>query len=163
MVCIHIAAGYCVITYLLGVGDRHLDNLMLATDGHFFHVDFSYILGRDPKPFPPPVKVCKEMVDAMGGASSVYYMRFKKLCHITFACLRKNANLILNLVSLMVEANIPDIRAEPDKAVLKVQEKFLLDVSEEQAVAHFESLLRDTSYLSSMFDRLHNVAQYFRQ
>ena len=136
---------------------------MLAPDGHFFHVDFSYILGRDPKPFPPPVKVCKEMVDAMGGASSVYYMRFKKLCHITYACLRKNANLILNLVSLMVEANIPDIRAEPDKAVLKVQEKFLLDVSEEQAVAHFESLLSDTSYLSSMFDRLHNVAQYFRQ
>ncbi|WFD07652.1 phosphatidylinositol 3-kinase [Malassezia vespertilionis] len=156
-------AGYCVITYLLGVGDRHLDNLLVAPDGHFFHVDFGYILGRDPKPFPPPVKVCKEMVDGMGGTSSVYYKRFKQLCHTAFACLRRNANLILNLVSLMVDANIPDIRVEPDKAVLKVQEKFMLDMSEENAVAHFEALLNETSYLSTMFDRLHNMAQYFRQ
>ena len=156
-------AGYCVITYLLGVGDRHLDNLLLTPDGHFFHVDFGYIFGRDPKPFPPPVKICKEMVDAMGGTSSVYYGRFKKLCHIAFSSLRKNASLILNLVALMVDADIPDIRAEPDRAVLKVQDKFLLHLSEDKAAAQFEALLNETSYISTMFDRLHNMAQYFRQ
>ncbi|KAL9935214.1 hypothetical protein V8E36_005562 [Tilletia maclaganii] len=156
-------AGYCVVTYLLGVGDRHLDNLLLAPDGHFFHVDFGYILNRDPKPFPPPVKVCKEMVDGMGGTGSPHYARFKSLCHTAFSSLRKSANLILNLVALMVDANVPDIKIEPDKAVLKVQEKFRLDLTEDEAIKHFEGLLNDTSYLAAMFDRLHDVAQYFRQ
>lgn len=56
----------------------------------------------------------------MGGVQSPHYARFKKLCFTAYTNLRKNANLIINLVALMVDASIPDIKLEPDKAVLKV-------------------------------------------
>ncbi|KDQ59030.1 hypothetical protein JAAARDRAFT_33751 [Jaapia argillacea MUCL 33604] len=153
-------AGYCVVTYILGVGDRHLDNLLLAPDGHFFHVDFGYILGRDPKPFPPPVKVCKEMVDAMGGAQSTHYARFKNFCFTAFTILRKSANLILNLVALMVDANIPDIKHRDVHE--QIMEKFRLDLTEEEAIKHFEALLNETSYFTAVLDRIHDLAQYWR-
>ncbi|KAF5326957.1 hypothetical protein D9619_004332 [Psilocybe cf. subviscida] len=153
-------AGYCVVTYLMGVGDRHLDNLLISPDGHFFHVDFGYILGRDPKPFPPQVKVCKEMVDGMGGAQSQHYARFKNYCFTGFTILRKSANLILNLVTLMVDANIPDIKHRDVHEQL--QEKFRLDLSEEEAIKHFEVLLNETSYITVVLDRFHDLAQYWR-
>ncbi|KAF5367144.1 hypothetical protein D9758_004029 [Tetrapyrgos nigripes] len=153
-------AGYCVVTYLLGVGDRHLDNLLVSPDGHFFHVDFGYILGRDPKPFPPAVKVCKEMVDGMGGANSPHYARFKSFCFTAFTILRKSANLILNLVALMVDANIPDIKHRDVHE--QIQEKFRLDLTEEEAIKHFETLLNETSYITVVLDRIHDLAQYWR-
>ncbi|THH11009.1 hypothetical protein EW145_g927 [Phellinidium pouzarii] len=153
-------AGYSVMTYILGVGDRHLDNLLLAPDGHFFHVDFGYILGRDPKPFPPPVKVCPEMIEAMGGTHSPEFARFQNLCFVAYTIIRKSANLILNLVSLMGEANIPDISYRDVHEQL--QEKFQLHLSEEDAIKELEKQLRGSSTYHNFLDRMHGVAQYWR-
>ena len=66
---IFLELDYFLIIIIFGLFcPRHLDNLLLRDDGRLFHVDFGFILGRDPKPFPPPMKLCKEMVEAMGGA-----------------------------------------------------------------------------------------------
>ena len=160
-------AGYCVITYLLGVGDRHLDNLMLCPDGRMFHIDFGYILGRDPKPYPPPMKLCKEMVDAMGGASSeLYRTTFVSLCVEAFNILRKNTNLFLHLFHLMSHSGLPDISdiGGGQKALLKLEERFHSDLSDEEAAAHIVALLSES--LTAIFPRaveaVHRIAQMVR-
>ncbi|XP_076748531.1 phosphatidylinositol 3-kinase 59F isoform X2 [Xylocopa sonorina] len=158
-------AGYCIITYVLGVGDRHLDNLLLTTSGKLFHIDFGYILGRDPKPLPPPMKLSKEMVEAMGGVGSEHYHEFRKQCYTAFLHLRRHANLILNLFSLMVDASVPDIALEPDKAVKKVQDKLRLDLSDEEAVHYVHNLLdlSVTAVMAVLVEQLHKFAQYWRK
>ncbi|KAF9968449.1 Phosphatidylinositol (PI) 3-kinase [Mortierella alpina] len=158
-------AGYCVIMYLLGVGDRHLDNLLLSPNGNIFHVDFGFILGRDPKPFPAPMKITKEMVEAMGGFNSVHYQSFKSYCFTAYNILRKSANLILNLFGLMVDANIPDIKAEPDKAVWKVEERFQLDLTDDEAIKFFQNLINESvsALIPQIAETIHGWAQHWRK
>lgn len=66
-------AGYAVATYLIAVGDRHLENLMVTKNGNMFHVDFGFILGKNPPKkglFVPQIRINKPMILGMGGMDS---------------------------------------------------------------------------------------------
>lgn len=43
---------------------KQVIEMMYTFQGNLFHIDFGYILGRDPKPLPPPMKLSKEMVSS---------------------------------------------------------------------------------------------------
>lgn len=169
-------AGYCVITYLLGVGDRHLDNLLLAPDGHFFHIDFGYILGRDPKPMAPLMKLSREMVEGMGGTvaaatagqqqvnSQSQFEAFRQYCFTAYTTLRRSSSLILNLFALMQDAHIPGLSVFGGDAVKKVEERFKLDVTEDDAIMFFGQLIEREkgAWGPVLIDKLHGLAQGWR-
>ena len=157
-------AGYSAITYILGIGDRHMQNLLLRPDGRLLHIDFGFILGRDPKPFMTPIRLTREMVDAMGGTQSEYFKEFKKLFHTCFLQLRKHANLFLNLFALMRDSNVPNIAEEPDRALQKLQERFHLTDTEEELVSRLHKLIDESlgALGATIAEKFHNLAQSWR-
>eukprot|EP00934_Nitzschia_sp_Nitz4_P003774 Nitzschia sp. Nitz4//scaffold119_size111653//31897//35236//NITZ4_004185-RA/size111653-augustus-gene-0.210-mRNA-1//1//CDS//3329533821//3764//frame0 len=161
---IRSCAGYCVITYLLGVGDRHLDNLMITHSGNFFHIDFGFMFGRDPKPLPPAFRLTREMVEGMGGLESQEYRQFCSLACQAFNALRKSAGLVLNLLHLMSDAGIEDLSNNPsadaDGVIAKVEERFHLELTDEQAERFFLNLVGDclNAIAPRLMDVFHSIA-----
>ena len=110
------------------------------------------------------MKLCKEMVEAMGGAESQDYGRFKSICCEAYNILRKSSNLILNLFHLMAGASIPAIASNPEKGILKLQEKFRLDLDDEEAIQFFQTLINESvsALFPQMLETMYKWAQYWR-
>eukprot|EP00477_Mikrocytos_mackini_P000920 GAHX01000988.1.p1 GENE.GAHX01000988.1~~GAHX01000988.1.p1 ORF type:complete len:603 (-),score=114.30 GAHX01000988.1:68-1831(-) len=127
-------AFYTVACYILAIGDRHKDNILIKKDGTAFHIDFSYILGADPKPYAPLVKVTEEMVEfideklvsayvteeelyydgkdifgsTVSGSKDMPFIFFLRRCVVFYNALRKNSSDILNLISVTKNAYVDE-------------------------------------------------------
>jgi phosphatidylinositol-4,5-bisphosphate 3-kinase len=131
--------GYSVATYVLGIGDRHNDNIMCTRDGKLFHIDFGHFLGNWKSKFGIKRERVKfiltpDFVYAMSngsGAKSPEYKRYKELCRRAYLVVRKKANLFINLLNMMLSTGIPELQSKDDVAYL--QSTLCLDVSDEEA------------------------------
>ena len=111
------------------------------------------------------MKFSKEMVEAMGGADSAQYQDFRRYSCLTFNILRQHANLILNLLSLMGDANIPDLSADVEKNLLKTQEKFRLDLSDTEADSYILALIDQSvsALFPQVMEKIHRWALYWSE
>ncbi len=159
-------AGYSVITYLLGVGDRHTDNLLLHPKGHFLHCDYSFILGQDPKTY-LPMRITEHMVSGMGGRDSDNFAKFLSFSGAAFVTLRRHPSVrvLLSMVRSVVDAEIPDvaINQNTDISLQGIYERFRLDLNDDEAVTFLEENIERSisSKIWIAVDAIHSLGKRF--
>ncbi len=95
---------YCVMSYIFGIGDRNLDNIMITYSGIIFQIDFTYILGKTPNFLhsnTDTIKITKDMIDVLGNQSSPEYIEFINLSSSIFSICKKYLQLFINLFSIL--------------------------------------------------------------
>ncbi|XP_075869462.1 phosphatidylinositol 4-phosphate 3-kinase C2 domain-containing subunit beta isoform X2 [Nelusetta ayraudi] len=163
---IYSCAGCCVATYVLGICDRHNDNIMMKSSGHMFHIDFGRFLGhaqmfgnirRDRAPF----VFTSDMAYVINGGdkTSSRFHDFVDLCCEAYNLLRKHTHLFLNLLGLMLSCGIPELSDVDD--LKYVYDALRPHESESDATMYFTRLIE--SSLGSVATKLnffiHNLAQ----
>lgn len=166
--------GFSLLTYVLGIGDRHLDNLLLTPSGHLLHIDFSFVFGADPKPFAPPIKVTREMVrgfeqDRDEEMTGEYlsgdidkWNEFKGLCFTALTLLRRKSPLILSL--LRSEYPTSTSSTSTSSSFSFVQERLSVLVSQSEALAKFDKLMEESrrAMFPQVMETIHKWVQYWK-
>ncbi|XP_072414287.1 phosphatidylinositol 4,5-bisphosphate 3-kinase catalytic subunit gamma isoform [Chiloscyllium punctatum] len=140
---VYSCAGYCVATYILGIGDRHNDNIMITESGNLFHIDFGHILGNY-KSFlginkeRVPFVLTPDFLFVMGTSgkkTSQHFQKFQDICVKAYLALRHHTNLLIILFSMMVMTGMPQLTSKED--IEYIRETLTVGKNEEEAKKHF--------------------------
>jgi len=128
--------GYSLVSFLLGLKDRHNGNIMIDTYGHLIFIDFGFAFGMAPghqwSLETAPFKFTKDYMDVMGGPDSSVYKEFKRLFVAGFEAARAKSQIALGLVEIMMyKSNFPCFsgsRYGGDVGLKKFQNRLMLHV-----------------------------------
>jgi len=93
---IRSAAGAYVGAYVLGVRDRHWDNILIAEESTLLHIDFGFLLGQEPPIDAPRFSVSPAMQEAFEGIG--IWKTFLEVCGDAFLVLHRRAGRVLRTV-----------------------------------------------------------------
>uniref|UniRef100_A0A803U116 phosphatidylinositol-4,5-bisphosphate 3-kinase n=1 Tax=Anolis carolinensis TaxID=28377 RepID=A0A803U116_ANOCA len=165
-------AGYCVATYVLGIGDRHSDNIMIRENGQLFHIDFGHFLGNFKTKFGinrerVPFILTYDFVHVIQQGktnNSEKFERFREYCERAYMILRCHGLLFLHLFALMKAAGLPELSCSKDIQYLK--DSLALGKTDEEARRHFQLKFNEAlreSWKTKVNWLAHNVSKDNRQ
>eukprot|EP01061_Rhynchopus_euleeides_P011153 TRINITY_DN20715_c0_g1_i1.p1 TRINITY_DN20715_c0_g1~~TRINITY_DN20715_c0_g1_i1.p1 ORF type:complete len:3043 (+),score=1205.51 TRINITY_DN20715_c0_g1_i1:108-9236(+) len=97
-------AAMSMVGYILGLGDRHLNNMMLTNEGKIVHIDFGdcfeVALNRQRFPEQVPFRLTRLLVQAMEASGTDGTFRYT--CESVMRCLRKNRDSLTSLLETFV-------------------------------------------------------------
>ncbi|KAI1393532.1 phosphatidylinositol 3 [Hypoxylon trugodes] len=159
-------AAYSIISYVLQLKDRHNGNVLIDNEGHIIHIDFGFMLSNSPGSVgfeAAPFKLTWEYVDVLGGVDSPDFEDFRSLCKQAFQALRRSADNIVDLVSMMGrDSKMPCFAAGVTQATATLRQRFQLHLSADAAESFVETDLIAKS-LGSYYTRLYDTFQYRTQ
>ena len=153
-------AAYCVITYLMGIQDRHLDNIMVHKNGQLFHIDFGYILGHDPKLSNTIIRITPGMLDAMGGLKGDGYKRFCQYSTNIYNIVRQYVSYI-SCMMLQLQKVDPKVY-HIDIIEEEIIRRFEPGVTRVEGKYHLENLMersRSNNWVYNFSDLIHSTAK----
>lgn len=154
---IRSCAGYCVATYILGIGDRHNDNIMMSETGHLFHIDFGHFLGNFKSKFGikrerTPFVFTEEMAYVMEGKDSESFNTFNDYCCLAYNQIRKVGRRFINLFKMMRSAGMPELQKKED--IVYLRDMLSLQMTDMEADMKFRAEILNA--LSNTFRRFDN-------
>ena len=97
-------AAMSMVGYILGLGDRHPNNIMLTNEGEIVHIDFGdcfdVALNRQRFPEKVPFRLTRLLVQAL--EASGFEGTFRYTCESVMRCLRKNRDSLTSLLETFV-------------------------------------------------------------
>lgn len=96
-------AGSFVAAYVLGVRDRHHDNILICTvDGSLFHIDFGHILGDETTIDTGGFAITPDLKEVMISVDPNSWELFVKLCVTAYKILRDHSRLLISFATMLM-------------------------------------------------------------
>ena len=137
---------YCLATFVLGIGDRHNDNIMIKKNGELFHIDFGHFLGhfkykmgikRERAPF----VFTRQFQSVLGGDDSDKFKEFKDKLEKGYLILRNHKEVIITLLSILLCTGIPELN---EKSLRFLENSLFLKKDDKEALEYLDKKLTES-------------------